>query len=392
MTVIEFYDSTAIHNVLSALLLSPHRLVLVGAKEAELLNMAKRIRSLFKGKQIHAVVETLCPEENTYHAVFQGVESLVLKYPDAVIDLVGGDATLLAVAGAISEKYGTPLHRAEPGTASVLPFSKKEAYPAPQAVSLSIREIISLYGGIIRESVAPQIKNEPFWKDVLSVWAVCRQDPGDFNTAVSSLHSLTSPENISPSVSMQKINQSLSPQKAEKVFTVLRSLSKSGALVDYNETDAVISFRYKSRSVQAAMHKEGSVLEFYTYYASLSDFGQGVPFSDGKIGVVMEWDHTDADDLQNEMDVMLMDGITPIFISCKNGYVGTEELYKLSVVAARFGGPYAKKAIVMTRQKADISFLARARELGITVISDVQEMTLAGFSKYLKRTLKNKGL
>ena len=389
MTLIEFYDSTAIHNVLSALLLAPARLILVGADEEDLRKDAGRISRLLKARGMETDIETFCLSDKTYDGIYKAVEKIVMKHSDCVMELVGGDALIMTVLGAISEKYGIPMHTADPTTMSISPFTKKEVYPPISPVSLSVNELISLYGGLITQSTAPPISNNPFWQDVLSVWAVCRKNSGDFNSAVSAFHSLCPPESIHPYLSVQKLTGSLSPQKAEKVLALLEGLNENGAILAFKKTKKDISFRYKSRAVQEALHKEGSVLEFYTYFAALSDFGQGSAFSDGKIGVEIEWDDA-KDNLKNEIDVMLMDGITPIFISCKNGYVGTEELYKLSVVADRFGGPYAKKAIVMTKQKADISFLARARELGISVISDVQEMPLAGFSKYLKRTLKNK--
>ena len=388
MTLIEFYDPVPIRNVLSALLLSPSRLILAGTEKDALQKAAERIRVLLKGRNAKTEVMTVCLKDMSYDTVSEGIEALILRYEDCMVDLVGGDPSLFTAMGALAEKHGIKMHLANPADLSITPFTKKEAYPPLCIPRLSVREIISLYGGTITESSAPKIDDSAFRQDILTVFEVSKKNCGDFNAAISALHSLITPEDISPTISMKKIRETLSPQKAEKLFWVLYELSSVGAITAYQKTETEISFRYKSRVVQAALHKEGSALEFYTYYAALSDFGTA-GFQDGKIGVVINWDG-EKDGVRNEIDVMLTDNITPIFISCKNGYVGTEELYKLSVVSDRFGGPYAKKAIVMTRQKADISFLARARELGISVISDVQEMTLAGFSNHLKRTLKNK--
>lgn len=389
MTLVEFYDPIAIRNVLSALLLSPARLILAGTEMDKLQKAADRIRLFLNGRNMETEVIPFCLKDMSYTQVSEAVESLILRYGDCTADLIGGDYALFTVLGALSEKYGLKMHMADPSNLSITSFSKNEALPPLCPVTLSVREIVSLYGGTILESAAPKMENKAFWQDILAVWNICKKDCGDFNAALSALHSLISPEDNSPTISIKRMAETLSPQKEEKLRRLLDGLIGSGAITEYVQTNAAISFRYKSRATQSALRKEGSVLEFYTYFAALSDFGQSAPFDDGKIGVVIEWDSA-RDGLRNEIDVMLTDGITPIFISCKNGYVGTEELYKLAVVADRFGGPYAKKAIVMTRQKADISFLARARELGISVISDVQEMTLSGFSNHLKRTLKNK--
>ena len=50
----------------------------------------------------------------------------------------------------------------------------------------------------------------------------------------------------------------------------------------------------------------------------------------------------------NEIDFMLMKGLTPIFIPWKIGQVYDDELYKLESVANRFGGLYAKNVLIAT--------------------------------------------
>ena len=73
---------------------------------------------------------------------------------------------------------------------------------------------------------------------------------------------------------------------------------------------------------------------------------------DCMVGVHLDWDgviynHSLKDTL-NEIDVLSLRGVIPTFISCKNGKVTAEELYKLNTVAHRFGGQYSKKVLVAT--------------------------------------------
>ena len=67
----------------------------------------------------------------------------------------------------------------------------------------------------------------------------------------------------------------------------------------------------------------------------------------------------------------------PVFISCKNGVVDADELYKLNTVALRFGGKYAKKVLVATsipKEKESGKYLIqRARDMNIKLITDVQK-------------------
>jgi hypothetical protein len=71
--------------------------------------------------------------------------------------------------------------------------------------------------------------------------------------------------------------------------------------------------------------------------------------------------------------------MTPLFVSCKNGDVKTEELYKLHTVATRFGGPYAKKMLVVSDMDckdfdAAKSLVCRAWDMDIFMVPDAGEL------------------
>ena len=93
-------------------------------------------------------------------------------------------------------------------------------------------------------------------------------------------------------------------------------------------------------------------------------------------------------DTENEIDVILMKGVVPVFISCKNGIIPGDELYKLNTVAEQFGSEYARKVLVATDMgkaaKSRKYFLERARDMGIQIIEDVHKN---GFGK-LENILK----
>ena len=46
---------------------------------------------------------------------------------------------------------------------------------------------------------------------------------------------------------------------------------------------------------------------------------------DYAVGVIVDWDGVDDSgaETSNEIDIMLVKGFTPVFISCKNGHVDT---------------------------------------------------------------------
>ena len=109
--------------------------------------------------------------------------------------------------------------------------------------------------------------------------------------------------------------------------------------------------------------------------------------------MVLDWDgniHADNPsfpDTENEIDVLLVRGMIPVFISCKNGSTDENELYKLSAVAEHFGAKFARKALIATDLQKNYTSLARftdrAREMGITVIDGVHKMTASEFCRQI---------
>ena len=121
-------------------------------------------------------------------------------------------------------------------------------------------------------------------------------------------------------------------------------------------------------------------------------------FSDEIIGAMIDWNGDKsqqekidfANDYQrymnasydtiNEIDVILMQSCVPIFISCKSGKATSNSLHELQTVTSRFGGKYARKALVMALPCDESSsgtsfFKQRAKEMHIWVIDNVYSMT-----------------
>ena len=97
-------------------------------------------------------------------------------------------------------------------------------------------------------------------------------------------------------------------------------------------------------------------------------------YNDVMNGVYIDWDgdiSTDQNgyDTENEIDVIMMHGMVPVFVSCKNGYVDKDELYKLNAVATRFGGKYAKKVLVATSLVQKIWGSGWSKAIAITAIT-----------------------
>ena len=196
-------------------------------------------------------------------------------------------------------------------------------------------------------------------------------------------------------VSYDRLRESGKRYLANALLPHLKVLSAHGLIENLQNTEQALSFSYKSRQIRALLVKAGTVLELVTYLAAknVKTASGRYLYNDARTGVVLDWDgniHADNPsfpDTENEIDVLLVRGMIPVFISCKNGSTDENELYKLSAVAEHFGAKFARKALIATDLQKNYTSLARfndrAREMGITVIDGVHKMTAGEFSRHI---------
>ena len=180
----------------------------------------------------------------------------------------------------------------------------------------------------------------------------------------------------------------------EKFTTLLKSLETYGLINGLFYDDNVISFAFKNAQVKRCLTSSGRLLELIVTVNAMSVTEKnGKPvYNDVKTGVCIDWDGVIGAeyeaDVSNEVDVVLMKGLTPVFISCKNGSFDSNELYKLSVVAERFGGKYARKVIVASESVESSSkgkyLRARADDMDIKIIDDFDNMPRAEIERVFK--------
>ena len=112
-------------------------------------------------------------------------------------------------------------------------------------------------------------------------------------------------------------------------------------------------------------------------------------------GVYIDWNGGETNELDtfNEIDVILLSGFTPIFVSCKNGQVDDDELYKLETVANRFGGEKVKTVLIASyfgkQGESREHFINRAKEMDIEFIEQVQKLDYAAFRGVVKQLVNS---
>ncbi len=354
MTNVEFFDEEIMDNVVGTLLLRPEKTVFLYTEERKE-HFLSAMNKILKARKINTELFWEKIDGENLGKAKEKLEEIVSKYPDCDFDIAGGNDILLVAVGEIAKTHNLPLHMVNVKEKIVVSINKGIEYKVFD-VSFKVEEIIELHGGRAgcdaRESATytweRNVKEE---EDILKVWGICKADPGAWNSAIGTMKGYRN----------DKMN----------VVTMIWAKLKRDGLV-YKDKNTM---RYKSNLVKYLLSRQGTALEMYTYItAKTTEY-----FDDGQSGVVIDW--KGRREVENEIDVLLTKGAVGYFISCKNGLVDSDELYKLSTVAARFGGKYAKKILVLSRFEPDRSFMERAETLGIKIVKNVRALNMKDFAK-----------
>ncbi len=383
MTLIEFFEKDAIENICSSLVKTPERVVLIGDRKAAQKHMERyKVVLSAKGVEVDFIYRTV--NKNRMQSIIDILTELVEEYNDCVFDLTGGDELCLAATGIVCERYkdlNLQMHRINVRNNTIIDADQDGVTIMEEtAPLLSIEENIRIYGGDIvydedRDGATFRWDmSDDFKRDINAMWEICRQDVRLWNTQMIVLEaverfagekSLT----VTAPADIIKVSVERNGGKYVTIRRILDGLRKAGILLHCEYDDEIFSITYKNEQVKSCLVTAGQVLEMKVYLAALEakEKDGTETYNDVMNGVIIDWDgdiHTNKKeyDTENEIDVMMMHGMVPVFVSCKNGFIEKDELYKLNTVANRFGGKYAKKVLVATAlDNSDYSNFIRQR-------------------------------
>ncbi len=409
MTLIEFYDRTVAHTSMGPLALKPDKIILVGEKFG-MKEQGERLRALLASRGCPAEVEYRVITRSEVRTVLAALADILDREPDCQIDLTGGEDLALFAAGQIFERYrkrGLQYHWFNVRTGQVKDCDldgEKAVVPQP---ALSVEEQVALCGGrVIFDDEKPDASHrwptdEGFGRDIEAMWAVCANDCDLWNRQMQILGEINRyrDKDLPPlvtEVDVGKIWPILTAHNGDvDLSAVYADLAERGLFSEYSLDSEKLRIRYKNEAVRLALSKAGTALELMTWHLARTLVYKGERvYDDADTGVYIDWDgelhEKYAPETDNEIDVLLMKGMVPYFISCKNGTIDAEELYKVHTVAERFGGPYARKALICTtwgslNQRRQAALRDRAREMGIYILEGVHRMSTAEFRDELRK-------
>ena len=393
-TLVELFDACQLENTIAGLRFEPKRIVYVGISEVMTEDKTKDLADFFKKRLPETEIVFESVNKFEYDFVVEKLIKIVEKYEDCYFDLTGGKEIVLTAMGAVSAKKNVPMFQFNVEDGAFAPIYGCEGLLVKRQSTMTIKEGVELNGCAVIYNEKGDISwdfNDEFIKDIKSMWEIAKVHSGSWNKQSKQFEFFDS---------LKKDDQRFEVDDSTYLNKrILMSLQRKGLISGYFPGSDVFNLRYKNSQIKQALIKAGNILELYIYILLL-EITKEEPgyYDDIDLSVYMDWDgilHGKKDvkkDTKNEIDVMAMRDLIPMFISCKNGEVHKEALYELDTVASRFGGKYAKKFLIGTYINSDQDsleyFKQRAADMNITLISDVNSYDESDLKNTLKDLIK----
>ena len=302
------------------------------------------------------------------------------NYDSVTIDAFGGDNLLAMVLYQYALERKIPLLAmdVDHGLQYDWKFGKLEKKDL-LVPTLTIQQLIALRGGKLLKSKQPfhtpkqiaaikklanfALTNPEEWLKVTQFFASAR---------TSNLHSETGKE-------LENNGKRYSYPKS-----IISLLTDADLLHIEEETSNRVSYTFSSPEAQLLCRSKGHILELYLYLLAL----ESEYFDECMIGAEIDWNgiFPEADNVQNEIDVVLRKGRSIVFISCKMTDLSVEAINELELYANHFAGESCLKLIVCSG-KINPAYINRCHEYGVLVIKNDQ---ISNIIPMLEKKLKRK--
>lgn len=426
MTIVELFDEKPINNIVGALCFHPDKVIYVGGdNEAQFFSLRLPVlRNYYREKGIDPLeIEYVQVRRDSLRDIVEKLEQIYETNDDCHfhVEVTGGEDLILIGLGILCQRHPeTELCQISGRLRCVRSYSVLRDTEDKLDITCAntVRENLLLHGASVVSCNGSDHLPEgyqwdfAFFSYFISMWEICccgvssyasDSPPADWNYVTKSLGELCAGEisHEDPNVirfSKSYFNDLFLPDHDAPRFLAYLYAFISEDLLEYipgadgSDEDIII---FKSDMVRLCLTVGGLMLELKIYMLCQQLFKERG--GDCLTSVTIDWDGDDdlgigtkycydpedpssVIDTINEVDVMATCGLMPYFISCKNGFFDSEELYKLYSVGERFGKGYCKKVLITTDMQHAVGnsrgpLLQRAADMGIELIEAVHTMT-----------------
>ncbi len=381
-TLIELYDTSPIRNVLATVMFRPQEMILICPPEvAEDPNQKRSLRDFFAylncPVKLTLIPVTLLDAGKTERVLREVLES----HQDCAIDISGGTDAALFAAGVASGDTPVFTYSTRKDTFFEIknaPFARS----LPNTVHLDVRSCLMMAGGTLlpgREDNAGLAEMSDRIDRLFRVYSAFRPQ---WNRQISYIQKISSAE---PGVleAGGQLREKAGNKNVDADGEFFGALEEAGLILNLQHTDESVSFRFPDERVRFWLRDVGAVLELQVFRACRA----AGCFDDVVLSAVVNWQSgkINRDSVTNEIDVMAVQGIQPVFISCKTSEVHTDALNELAILRDRFGGKFARAILVTSgvTGKTREPVRRRADKLGIELV-EWEDMSLESLINRLR--------
>ncbi len=380
----EFFDKEPLENLITCLNYKMDKVIFFG--HSDLMNQERIENTRSSLRDICGITDVKFVElsKSNLYRVLEILEKEIQmeknRGSNCFFDLTGGEGLILVAMGILSTQFNAPLHqydvwKNELHTLNNREFPGLEELAEPRKIQLTLDDVIAMWGGSInyrqQKVVKSQMEDPEFMENFEKLWSVAGKDSRKWNGLSGVFKKLLNREDEEMNVlasrkEFQRAVQQSSGITFKQAEIMIHQLGDAGILEEVWSSEEAIGFRYKDPIIKECMLDAGCALELHAYYEKQKS---GL-YSDCRVGVHIDWDGDTTGpelDVENEIDVLALQGYIPVFSSCKNGKVNQMALYELETVARRFGGRYVRREMIAGQHMTE-GYEARAEEMGIQVI------------------------
>ena len=353
-TLIELYDSeTHLYNALGTMLFRPRRVIfLIPERDAVIYEKYKD--AYMQIWRSHRCLPEITESVLTRTDDFLSLSNVISQYiktgigaarGNTVLDIAGGSPSLYIAAGYIYARMPSGVVAVKPDFAAgrlteyvYNPVTGKTAGASRDftdeerdTISLCVDECIRIYGGRIKgdtisDLLSSGMTRAQIYEDVTMLWDAASPARQYWNYVIPDRIHVINEGSLLIYVNGNDI-------KSNAVSATVTALLSAGMISACGIDGARYLYKCKSHCVMKCLRKAGELLELY-----MNTLAASVPgVTDAICGVSLDYDGEDGR-ADNEIDGIFIRGGIPVFVSCKNGRVSSDELYKFNTVCRQFGG------------------------------------------------------
>lgn len=397
--LIELYDRrTPMNNYLLCRLLRPDGLILMIPQDLGPDAVTKeRFESFRRFFRLRTTLTVVRADTATVPRVADSLRRVIAEYGEenCAVGLIGGSEALLVAAGICLAEF--------PGLRAVMMRSARPEIiwgsgklpdtPEELNADLSVRDLISLSAGEMLHCGHADWRtiDEGTLSLIPAIFDIYRRNREAWPSFTAYLQRLSNSRyRIRDEVlggPLEFTTQPLTGRKVRLNPEIVQELRDIGVITDCRLSAVTGRLAFANPRLIDYLCDTGSWLELFVFTVLR---GSGL-FSDIEINPVVSWDNDgDDEDTVNEVDLIAVRGIMPLFISCKSGVPDAHAVNEIWTVRNRFGNGLAKAVLVTACdiQRDAQAVGKRADEYGVAVIDapllNPQALT-AAFKNLLSR-------